>query len=92
MYLANVLKFAMNQLQDAPTEHSVIYLHTSLWSSSVSSLIALVINIPGHRYAVNTPDRIVKFDSLQTSIALCILFFAALSLIIILCIVHKRQR
>ena len=58
----------------------------------MSSLIALVINIPGHRCAVNTPDRIVKFDSLQTSIALSILFFDALSLIIILCIVHKRQR
>ncbi len=90
-FQANILHFSTSQLRDAPTDCSVLYLHASFWSASASSIVALLVNIPGHQFDVYPPDGEVKFDALQSSIAICIFGSSVLGLLVVICILHRKE-
>ena len=91
VFLTNILQFATSQLRDAPTDHSVAYLHASYWCISASSVIALTWNIPGHQFDVYPPDKTVKFDILQSLILTSIYSISALLLITVIYVLIKRK-
>ena len=51
-FLANVLQFGTDQLCDAPTCYSFLFLIAYYWCDNLSSVLALSINIPGHEITI----------------------------------------
>ena len=56
-FQANILQFGTDQLCDAPTQCSVLFLYAYLWCDNFSSVLILSINIPGHEILVNQKNN-----------------------------------
>ena len=52
-FQANILQFGTDQLCDAPTQCSVLFLYAYLWCDNFSNVLILSINIPGHKIIIN---------------------------------------
>ena len=90
-FLCNIIQFGTDQLRDAPTRHSVLFLYAIYWCDSISSLLTVCITLPGKDITFNEYHNYIYVDKLKSSllvIASCI--FTALSILVVF-IVHKKK-
>ena len=45
IFTVNIVQFVMNQLRDAPTTNSIIFLHHYFWINNLSDLFAKCVNV-----------------------------------------------
>ena len=91
-YLANILQFAMDQLRDAPSQDSVLFLHWHFWCYYVSITMTLgVMGIPGKRIVIDFFSNTFYFDTLRISLISAILLLAIVILVISLCLTCQKQ-
>ena len=90
VFLANILQFGTDQLRDAPTRCSVLFLYAYYWWDNFSSLLTLSTNIPGHEIIINHFNTIA-FDKLMVSLYVAVIFTSIFLSVIILLILHKKK-
>ena len=94
-YNANILQFGTDQLRDAPSQDSVLFLHWYYWLSLVGISIAqsVAVIIPdGHLIIINFEKSIFVIDKLRFSLFGLILILTVVILVISLCVTHFKQR
>ena len=86
-YLANILQFAMDQLRDAPSQDSVLFLHWYFWCYYVSIVLPHgVISIPGHHI------NVFISDTLSVSLLGAVLLLVIIILIVSLFLTCWKRR
>ena len=90
-FLANSIQFGTDQLRDAPTRYSVLFLYVYYWCDNFCTLIALSTNIPGHEMKIILEEKILLFDSLKTALYILILVTLILLSTMVLLIVFKKK-
>lgn len=90
MFLANFIQFGTDQLCDAPTKCSVLFLSAYFWCDNLSNVITLGSYIPGHETFLIFSKRLIKLDSVRSFFTLAMLVVSILSSIIIACILRKK--
>ena len=91
VFLANVLQFGTDQLRDAPTYHSVLFLYAYYWCDSLSRFLMLSTNIPGHEIIIIPHEKLLSFDKLKVIIYIIVLLSSAVSSIVILFIIKRKK-
>ena len=84
-FLANVLQFGTDQLCDAPTRYSVLFLIAYYWCDNLSSVLTLSINIP---YLILT---LIIINKLEVILLAAMLIGSTLVSAIILLILYKKK-
>ena len=90
-FLANSIQFGTDQLRDAPTRYSVLFLYVYYWCDNFCTLITLSTNIPGHEMKIILEKKILLFDSLKTALYILILVTSILLSTMVLLIVFKKK-
>ena len=95
LFSANFIQFSTDQLRDAPTQCSVIFLYAILWSNSFSKTISATVSFHGNINVtvasnLKPPNVKSKLSSIYISFILLGLTFL-LSVIAILVIQWKRK-
>ena len=91
VFLANILQFGTDQLRDAPTCCSVLFLYAYYWCDNFSSLLTLSTNIPGHEVIINHFRITIPFDKLEASLYGAVIFISIFLSVIIILILHKKK-
>ena len=91
VFLANVLQFGTDQLRDAPTYCSVLFLYSYYWWDNFSSLLTLSINIPGHEIIINKHYDTIVFDKLKASLYVVVIFTSIFLSVTVILILHKKK-
>ena len=94
LFIANFLQFVMDQLRDAPTKDSVLFLYVHYWSNSFSAAVASCTRIPGHTIDVNIEQNHLHtavFDRIKVGLLLGLLNTSVVTIIIILCFLHTNK-
>ena len=91
VFLANVLQFGTDQLRDAPTCCSVLFLYAYYWWDNFSSLLTLSTNISGHEININHLKDTIAFDKLKASLYGAVIFTSIFLSIIVVLILHKKK-
>ena len=90
-FLCNILQFGTDQLRDAPTRYSVLFLYAIYWCDSISNLITVCFSLPGKNILIHQYPNYVYVDKLKMSLLVtpcgC---FVALSVLAVF-IVHKKK-
>ena len=91
-FLCNIIQFGTDQLQDAPTRYSVLFLYAIYWCDSIVYLLIICIILPGKNiHIIHYLNSTIHVDKLKGSLLVassgC---FVALS-ILVLFIVHKKK-
>lgn len=89
IHLATILQFVTDQLRDAPTQDSALFLYIFFWMNNFSKLIASSINVP-------VLDVIILFDTNafgepKTALTESVARFSLLSSLLALIITHKHK-
>ena len=91
-YLANILQFAMDQLRDAPSQDSVLFLHWHFWCFYVSIALTLgLLSIPGHLIK-NIGFNVFIIDTLSVSLLGAVLLLVIIILIVSLFLTCWKRR
>ena len=94
LFIANFLQFVMDQLRDAPTKDSVLFLYIHYWSNSFSAAVVSCTHLPGHTIDVNIEQshlHSVAFDRIKVGLLLGLLNTSVVTTIIILCFLHTNK-
>ena len=90
-YLCNILQFGTDQLRDAPTRYSVLFLYAIYWCDSISNLITVGFSLPGKNILIHQYPNYVYVNKLKMSLLVtpcgC---FVALSVLVVFK-VHKKK-
>ena len=92
IFLSNIIQFGTDQLRDAPTRYSVLFINAYLWTDSFSILITRVTNWPGHEIIIISHLNLIAFDKVRAILIAVVLSVSVVSSIAILVLVHKNQR
>ena len=87
-FLANVLQFGTDQLCDAPTRYSVLFLIAYYWCDKLSSVLTLSINIQGYVVPIS---NVIKLNKLEVILYVAMLIASTLVSTIILLILYKKK-
>ena len=90
-FQANILQFGTDQLCDAPTQSSVLFLYAYLWCDNFSNVLILSINIPGHEIIINKGTSEVSIDKVKSLCIGIILSSSILLCLFILILVSKKK-
>ena len=91
-FLCNIIQFGTDQLRDAPTRHSVLFLYAIYWCDSISSLMNLCFSIPGKNIRIDQYHNYIYIDKLKSSLlitASCC--FTALSILVVFIVQKKKH-
>ena len=89
-FMCNIIQFGTDQLRDAPTRHSVLFLYAIYWCDSISNLLNLFA-IPGNNTHFHKYQNYIYVDKLKTSLLVTACgCFVALSILVVF-IVHKKK-
>ena len=90
-FLCNIIQFGTDQLRDAPTRYSVLFLYGIYWCDSIVNLLTICISLPGKNNNINRYLNIIYIDKLKSSLLVtasgC---FVALSILVVY-IVYKKK-
>ena len=91
IFRSNILQFGTDQLHDAPTQCSVLFLYAYLWCDNLCNALTLSTNIPGHDFRAKMVVNGMFFDRIKI-----ILFYAVVGVFIASCtvvawIVHRKR-
>ena len=89
-FMCNIIQFGTDQLRDAPTRHSVIFLYAIYWCDSISNLLNLFV-LSGNISHFHKYKNYIYVDRLKTFLLVtaCGCFVALF--ILVLFIVHKKK-
>ena len=90
-FQVNILLFGTDQLRDAPTQYSVLFLYAYLWCDKFSSILILSINTPGHEIIVNKATSEISIDKVKSLCIGIILSLSILFCLFILILVNKKK-
>ena len=90
-FQANILQFGTDQLCDAPTQCSVLFLYAYLWCDNFRNVLILSINIPGHEIYISQSDSDISIDKVKSHCILMILSSSILFCLFILILVNKKK-
>ena len=90
-FLVNVLQFGTDQLCDAPTHYSALFLIAYYWCDNLSSVLALSTNIPGHEIIIDLIRNKRDINNLRSILYVTILLASIILSAIVLLIVHKKK-
>ena len=91
VFLANVLQFGTDQLRDAPTYCSVLFLYAYYWCDNFSNLLTLSTNIPGHEIVINHLNDTIEFDKLKLCLYGAVIFTSIFLSVAVILILHKKK-
>ncbi len=88
-FIANIIQFGTDQLRDAPTRWSVVFLHLYYLCDNFGTILTSAIYLPNHEIYFHGTN--FSFDnegmiSLEANAAL-----TSLSSLLVLCVLHKKQ-
>ena len=90
-FLCNFIQFGADQLRDAPTRYSVLFLYVLYWCDSIVKLLTLCISLPGKNIIIDHYRNYIYVDKIKSSLLVassgC---FVALSILVVF-IVHKKK-
>ena len=90
-FLCNIIQFGTDQLRDAPTRYSVLFLYVLYWCNSIVNLITICIILPGKNSHINKYNNYIYVDKIKVSLLVASLgCFVALSILVVF-IVHKKK-
>ena len=90
-FLCNIIQFGTDQLRDAPTRHSVLFLYAIYWCDSISNLLTLGIILPGKSFHFHNKHNYIYVYKLKSSLVVTACgCFVALSILVVF-IVHKKK-
>ena len=92
VFLSNVIQFGTDQLRDAPTHYSVLFINAYFWINSFGNIITSITNWPGHEFFINSRHHLISFDKVKTALVTAVLSFSILASVVLLVFVHKKQR
>lgn len=73
MFVSNILEFGTNQLHDAPSQDSVIFLCWYFWIRSFTTVISVSTHIIGLKSFINIKEKTFYFDKFKINITILIL-------------------
>ena len=89
-FLCNIIQLGSDQLRDAPTRYSVLFLYAIYLCDSIVNLLTNCISLPGNIY-IGQHLNIIYVDKLKSSLQVTACgCFVALSILVIF-IVHKKK-
>ena len=93
MFIANILQFVMDQLRDAPTQDSVLFLYLYYWSNSFSAVIGSSMPIPGHTITLKIEHNypVGKRSRIIIDLLFGLLSFSIMATIIVVYLLHKKK-
>ena len=91
VFLANILQFGTDQLRDAPTWWSVLFLYAYYWWDNFRSLLTLLTNIPGHEFIINHHYDTIAFDKLKASLYGAVILASIFLSVTVIVILHKKK-
>ena len=90
-FLCNIIQFGADQLRDAPTRYSVLFLYAIYWCDSISNLLTVCVSLPGKNIHLNLHSKYIYVDKIETSLLVTVCgCFVALSILVVF-IVHKKK-
>ena len=90
-FLCNVIQFGTEQLRDAPTRYSVLFLYAIYWCDNIVHLLTTCFSLPGKNIHIYQPLNIIYVDKLKTSLLVTACgCFIALSVLVVF-IVHSKK-
>ena len=90
-FLCNIVQFGTDQLRDAPTRYSVLFLYVIYWGDSIVNLLTLCISVPGKNIDTYQYSNYIYMDKIKTSLLVASSgYFVALSILMFF-IVHKKK-
>ena len=90
-FLCNNIQFGTDQLRDAPTSHSVIFLYAIYWCDSIDKLLTLGVTLPGKSFHFSNIQNYIYVDKLKSSLQVTACgCFVALSVLVVF-IVNKKK-
>ena len=89
-FLSNIIQFATDQLQDAPTRCTVSFIQLYFWFDSLSYLITGSIYIPIDKVYTVHKNKFM-FDRVRSSLIGVILGFSAISTLLVSIFLHKYK-
>ena len=90
-FQVNILQFGTDQLCDAPTQCSVLFLYAYLWCDNFSNVLILSINIPGHEIIISKAPSEISIDKVKSLCILIIISSSILFCLVILILVNKKK-
>ena len=90
-FLCNIIQFGTDQLRDAPTRYSVLFLCAIYWCDSISNLLTIFVSLTGKSILINHFLNIIHVDKFKSSLLVTACgCFVALSILVVF-IVHKKK-
>ena len=87
-FQANILQFGTDQLRDAPTQCSVLFLYAYLWCDNFSNALTLSTNIPGHEIFI---AQQISTDKTKVACFEIVFSTTILSSVLILVLLRKKK-
>ena len=92
IFTVNIVQFVMDQLRDAPTSNSVIFLHLYFWVNNLSDLFAKSVNVTIKDVNFDTTiKKEIVFPKYVTFILLLTGLMSIISSLIILYLIHTNK-
>lgn len=90
-FLLNLIQFGTDQLSDAPTQYSILFLIVYYWCDQLSDSITLSTSLPQREFDFDISHKIIKVDKLRGILLLTILLVSTLVTIVILLLICKNK-
>ena len=90
-FLANFIQFGIDQLRDAPTQCSILFLYAYHWCNNLNNVLTLGTYTPGYKNVFVASKKPNKLDPARTAFVIAALCLTIFSSMIIAYIVRKKQ-
>jgi len=91
-FLGNFLQFGTDQLRDAPTRQSIVFLCAVYWCDSFINLLTLCTSLPGHKIIIDPHENALSVDKLNGALIVTTAASSvALSVLLVVVIYRKRH-
>ena len=61
-FLCNIIQFGTDQLRDAPTRYSVLFMYVMYWCDSIVNLLTICISLPGEKIDIHKHSNYIYVD------------------------------
>ena len=91
LFLANILQFGTDQLRDAPTQCSVLFLYAYLWCENFSNALTLTTNLPGHEISIEIHRSVFSKDKVKVVCFGIVFSISILTSVLIIFFLSKKK-
>lgn len=90
-FVTTILQFGTDQLRDAPSQDSSVFLHWYFWVDSIAIAISLSTDIPGHRFQIDLLKQRFFIDRLRFILVVTVLCVSIFSSVITLGLLYSKK-